>query len=100
MTPIFPGNRMLGARIPASQPVDLADSRQGRLLLVGPPAGRDVVACFATSRDVAGLLPTDWLDERLAPLPGLRLGEVQRTFADLTDVETAAGQVAIEVIDR
>ena len=100
VTPIFPGERMLGARIPGSQPVDIADSRRGRLLLVGPPAGREVIACFATSRDVTGRLPADWLNDRLAPLPGLQLGEVQRAFAEMTDVETAAGQVAIQVVDR
>ena len=68
-----------------------------RFVFTADTAGEEMVACFATTRDVKGDLPRELFPNEIAPTPGLTLGRLRETFAGLADTTVAEAVVTVTV---
>lgn len=76
------------------------DQRFGFAFTVSPPAGQELVKCFAVSRDVTDDLPRKLRGNSLAPLPPGMALRLSPTFQELPDAVVSEASFVVTVTER
>lgn len=96
---IFPNPFQKDAKIAGGQPHRIPGQRFPFDFDILPPAGKELVKCFALGSDVSKQLPPEFTQEEFAPLPDNMKHDLPDLFRDLTDVAMTEQSTVINVVE-
>ena len=97
---IFPNKLHTDARLDGGRAISLPGPEEAFVWKVEPPAGPELLSCYATDRDVLHQLPVDVATQDFVPLSYAGMGDVDGMFAALENVAYARNSMVVNVVPK